>query len=104
VGLALKFDVSLLEVGGTMSASDARWDIRCKGRRWTGQEAIPRYELTPEKIEMVDGKLFWSDEDRITMLGLLLENVGVDAAVRLGDPQVWRDAVAALGKASNSAK
>jgi hypothetical protein len=28
------------------------------------------------------------------VLGLLLENVGVDAAVRLGDPQVWREAVA----------
>jgi len=30
------------------------------------------------------------------MLGLLLENVGVNAAVRLGDPQMWRDAVAEL--------
>ena len=35
-------------------------------------------------------------EERLQMLGLLLENVGVDAAVRLGDPQVWRDAVAEL--------
>ena len=30
------------------------------------------------------------------MLGLLLENLGVDAAVRLGNVQMWRDAVAAL--------
>ena len=30
------------------------------------------------------------------MLGLLLENVGADAAVHLGDPEVWREAVAAL--------
>lgn len=55
-----------------------------------------RWELTPEKIEMVKGKLFNDDEARQMMLGLLLENVGVDAAVRLGDPQVWRAAVAAL--------
>jgi hypothetical protein len=31
------------------------------------------------------------------MLGLMLENVGADQAVRLGDPAVWRAAVAALG-------
>ena len=54
--------------------------------------------LVPEKTEMTDGKLYWDDEDRLAMLGMLLENVGVDAAVRLGDPQVWRDAVADLGR------
>jgi hypothetical protein len=69
------------------------WDIRREGRSWIAGEALPRYELTPEKIEMVRGKLFNNDEERIMMLGLLLENLGADAAVRLGDPQVWRDAV-----------
>jgi hypothetical protein len=28
------------------------------------------------------------------MLGLLLENLGMDEAVRLDDPEVWRAAVA----------
>jgi hypothetical protein len=55
-----------------------------------------RCELTPEQIELIDGKLFWSDEDRLTMLALLLENVGTDVAVRLGHPEVWRAAVAGL--------
>ena len=72
------------------------WDIRRAGRAWRGAEAMQRYELTPEKMELIDGKLFWTDEARLTMLALLLENVGVDAAVRLGDPQVWREALAAL--------
>ena len=53
--------------------------------------------LTPEKIEMIAGKILWSDEDRIQLLGLLLENLGADCAVRLGDPDVWRAAVAKLG-------
>ncbi len=44
------------------------------------------------------GKLFFSDAERVILLGLLLENVGVDRAVRLGDPQAWRDAVRALGQ------
>ncbi len=43
------------------------------------------------------GKLFWSERDRRVLLALLLENVGADAAVRLGDPHVWRAAVAGLG-------
>jgi hypothetical protein len=30
------------------------------------------------------------------MLGLLLENVGADRAVRLGNPDVWRAAVRSL--------
>jgi len=76
-------------------ATRVDWNIGRAGRSWRA-EAMRRWELTPEKIEMVDGKLFYSDEQRLLMLGMLLENLGVDAAVRLGDPQVWQDAVAAL--------
>jgi hypothetical protein len=54
--------------------SDQPWDIRREGR----------------------GKFFASDEERLTMLALLLENVGTGAAVRLGDPAVWRKAIADL--------
>lgn len=74
---------------------DSAWEIRREGRAW-GQEAMQRYNLTPGKLEMVGGKLLWSDESRVLLLGLLLENVGADRAVRLGDPAVWRAAVAAL--------
>jgi hypothetical protein len=50
----------------------------------------------PEKLELLDGKIFMSEEQRITMLGWLLEQLGADAAVRLGDPEVWREAVSDL--------
>ena len=73
------------------------WDIRRAGRAW-GEEAQDRIQLTPEKFEMHEGRLFWSDDERLLLLGLLLENVGADAAVRLGDPQVWRDAVESLDR------
>jgi hypothetical protein len=43
------------------------------------------------------GKLFWSDADRVTLLGLLLENVGMDRAVRLGNADLWRGAIRDLG-------
>ena len=72
-----------------------RWDVAREGRAW-GPEGLSRYSLAPNKIEMIDGKLFWSDEERLTMLALLLENVGADEAVRIGDPDVWRAAVADL--------
>jgi hypothetical protein len=77
------------------------WDIRRQGRAWTRDEWEARRELTPEKIELSRGKLFWTDEDRLAMIALLLENVGVDQAVRLGNPAVWREAIAALGQPSD---
>ena len=78
------------------SMSDSAWDIRGEGRAWRGDEARQRYELTPEKLEMVQGKLLWDEEDRVKLLGLLLENVGADRAVRLGNPAAWRAAVKGL--------
>jgi hypothetical protein len=72
------------------------WDIRRAARAWDDDEADGRWELTPEKFEMSEEKLFWEDEERLLLLGLLLENVGVDAAIRLGDPEVWRAAIKEL--------
>ena len=45
---------------------------------------------------MVGGKLLASHDERLTLLALLLENVGVNEAVRLGNPDIWRAAIAAL--------
>ena len=75
-----------------------KWDIRNEGRAWGKDEAWARFVLRPEKIEMVEGKLLSTEEDRATLLALLLENAGADRAVRLGDPDVWRAAVAKLGR------
>jgi hypothetical protein len=79
-----------------MQNAAPKWDIRNKGRAWGKEEAWDRYRLTPEKLEMIEGKLLHSDEDREMLLGLLLENVGADRIVQLGDPEVWRTAVAKL--------
>ena len=79
--------------------NEIQWDVRPEGRAWQGEgaEALSRYYMAPEKIEMIEGKLFLSEESRLTMLALLLENVGADQAVRIGNPAVWRPAVAKLG-------
>ena len=74
-----------------------KWDIRREGHAW-GSEAMSRYEMTPEKTEMMAGRLYGTEKERLTMLALLLENVGADKAVRLGNPAIWRAAIAALGE------
>ena len=81
-----------------MTSAKPEWDIRNEGRAWGKDEAWARFVLKPEKIEMVKGKLLSTKEDRETLLALLLENVGADRAVQLGDPDVWRAAVAKLGR------
>lgn len=75
---------------------DSDWDIRRQGRAWEHDEARQRWELTPEKLEMIEGRILWDDDERVKLLGLLLENVGADRVVRLGDRAVWRAAVEAL--------
>lgn len=75
------------------------FDIRREGRRWSPEEMERKWRPhpeAPEKLELIEGKLFVSEGQRITMLGWLLEMVGADAAVRLGDPKVWREAVEGL--------
>lgn len=72
------------------------WAFRPHGRAWSRDEVRSRYALTPERIELIEGKLFGTEEDRLNMLGLLLENIGIDKAVRLGNPEIWRQAISEL--------
>ena len=73
-----------------MNKSD--WDIRREGRKWTKEEFDRRAYQAPEKIEFVGG-IFDGDEERMTVLAMLLENLGTDRAVRLGNPADWKAAV-----------
>ena len=71
------------------------WDIRREGREWRGEEFEKRIYQAPEKIEFVRG-IFTSERERLTVLAMLLENLGIDKAVRLGDPADWKAAVTEL--------
>jgi hypothetical protein len=73
------------------------FQIGNEGRRWTAAEYMERLEGAPEKMELFDGWLYGDEEERLYMLALFLEHVGADKAVQLGDPEVWRRAVAKLG-------
>lgn len=85
------------ELQELLDTIDPPLDIRRKGRAWIAVEAYSRWQqLTPEKLEMYHGRLLLDQADRIRLLAALLENLGADVAVRLGDPAVWKQAIADL--------
>lgn len=82
-----------LESVGGFDADE--WDIRREGRQWRGEEFERRLYQAPEKIEFVGG-IFTDEEERLTVLAMLLENLGIDKAVRLGKLEDWKAAIAEL--------
>jgi hypothetical protein len=79
----------------------APWDIRREGRRWSADEFDDRWSTLGEiKFEASRGKLFWTQKTRLLLLAMLLENEGMDEALKLGDLARWREAIDAVqGKA-----
>jgi hypothetical protein len=76
-------------------APQIAWQIRREGRAWTAEEfPVRANRLLGVDLEISEGKLFGSEKDRALILGMLLENLGMDAAVRLGDLSRWKEAVA----------
>ena len=71
----------------------AAWDIRREGRRWTREEWDRRLYQAPEKIEFA-GVIFNNDRERLTVLAMLLENLGMEAAVRFGNLDDWKAVIA----------
>jgi hypothetical protein len=71
------------------------WDIRREGRRWSNEEFDQRLYQAPEKIEFVNG-IFASERERFNVLGMLLENLGIDKVVRFGKLEDWKAAIADL--------
>jgi hypothetical protein len=74
---------------------DKRWDIRREGRAWDLAEAVDKLDILPSKLELVRGKLCLDEAQRLVLLAALLENVGLDAAVRLADTERWTQAISA---------
>jgi hypothetical protein len=71
-----------------------RWNVERKARRWTSEEFEERLAVAPEKIEFVGG-IFVGDEQRHLVLGMLLENLGMEAALKFGRIDDWEAAIAA---------
>ena len=73
----------------------SEWNIRREGQQWSGELFDKRIYQAPERIEFVGG-IFVDETERLTVLAMLLENLGIDRAVRLGNPEDWKAAVKEL--------
>ena len=73
----------------------AKWDIHREGRVWSHEEFERRIYQAPEKIEYTGG-IFTYEDERLTVLAMLLENLGIDKAVQLGNMEDWKAAIAEL--------
>jgi hypothetical protein len=71
----------------------AEWKIEREGREWKGEEFDKRTYQAPEKVEYVGG-IFIDERQRLTVLAMLLENLGIDQAVQLGKLEDWKAAIA----------
>ena len=83
---------SILNVEGF---DPAEWKIEREGREWKGEEFNKRIYQAPEQIEYVAG-IFVDEGERLTVLAMLLENLGIDKAVGLGNLKDWKAAIAEL--------
>lgn len=71
------------------------WEIRNESRAWTREEIETRFTrmLMELKEELNEGKLYFYDGTRMMVLGLLLENQGLDKAVQFGTIEDWERAL-----------
>jgi len=81
----------------------AEWKIGRKGREWRGEEFMKRLNQAPEKIEYKGG-IFIYESERLTVLAMLLENLGIDNAVQLGNLEDWKAAIADFEQQRNESQ
>jgi len=79
-----------------MNHDPITWKIGAEPATLRGDEFWARYDHfnMPEKFEAIHGKLFWNDEQRLHVLAMLLEAVGLKRAFALCPPEAIRAALA----------
>ena len=79
---------------------DYPWQFDRDGRAWHGDETLERSNLLPDsaRIEIHQGKLLFSDEERMILLAMLIENIGMAKLIEFLMPyedemiETWLDA------------
>ena len=77
------------------------WNIHREGRVWSHEEFERRIYQAPGKLEFTGG-IFTYEDERLTVLAMLLENLGIDKAVQLGNLDDWKSAIAELESKEHS--
>ncbi len=78
-----------------MNSAPVTWKIALTPAKLTSEEFLQRYDHfnMPEKFEAIDGKLFWNEEQRLHVLGMLFEAVGLKRALSLCPAEAVRQAL-----------
>jgi hypothetical protein len=69
------------------------FEIGLEGRLWNVDRFLALETVLPEKMELIDGKLFWSERERLGMLSAMLEQLGLVEAVKLAPKELWEEAL-----------
>ena len=69
------------------------FDIGLEGKRWNVDRFFALEGVPPEKMELIDGKLFWARRYRLGMLAAMLEQLGLVEAVKLAPKELWLEAL-----------
>ena len=69
------------------------FEIGLEGHLWDVHRFHALDDVLPEKMELIEGKLFWSQRERLGMLGAMLEQVGLVEAVKLAPRELWLEAL-----------
>lgn len=88
----------------TLGTEVVEWHLSRQSRSWSADEMASKMDLLPAKLEAIGGKVCLNVEQRLMLLAALLENLGTDVVVGLGDLQTWRASVDARQQAEAAAR
>ncbi len=69
------------------------WPVERTPKRFSGDEFSAMVDRFPARVDCCDGMIGENHQQRLLMLAILIENVGIDEVVKIGPLQLWIDAV-----------
>jgi hypothetical protein len=69
------------------------FNIGLEGRLYTVDRLYELETVLPEKMELIDGKLFGIDRYRLGMASAMLEQLGLIEIVKLAPKELWLEAL-----------
>lgn len=69
------------------------WPIERTPKMFSGDDFFEMVDRFPARVDCCDGMIGENNQQRLLMLAMLIENIGIDAVVKIGPLQLWIDAV-----------
>ena len=68
------------------------WPIERRSKSFSGDAFTEMVERFPARVDCCDGMIGPDHERRMLMLAMLIENVGVDEVIKIGNAELWLEA------------